>query len=56
MQIIHRLHRFSQRDKLGGGVNKSAQSASSADQKKALSPSPAWFFYLRGFVPLCEKI
>jgi hypothetical protein len=35
--------------------NKSAQSASSADQKKALSPSPAWFFYLRGFVPLCEK-
>ena len=35
MQIIHRLHRFSQRDKLGGGVNKSAQSASSADQKNA---------------------
>ena len=35
--------------------NKSAQSASSADQKNATSPPLLGFFHLRGFVPLCEK-
>lgn len=33
---------------------KSAQSASSADQKKATCPSQLGFILLRGFVPSCE--
>jgi hypothetical protein len=44
MQSIHRLQIFADGGNQEVAFKKSAPSASSADQKKALSPSPAWFF------------